>query len=64
MPSTDSYLLDIVRDDKKKTCLMKLLNQIIKTAASSDQSKQIYQDLFESGFERCLVVESTCYLPK
>ncbi|EFP77343.2 uncharacterized protein PGTG_03299 [Puccinia graminis f. sp. tritici CRL 75-36-700-3] len=37
------------------TCLMKLLNQIIKTAASSEQSKQIYQDLFESGFERCLV---------
>ncbi|WAQ81621.1 hypothetical protein PtA15_1A963 [Puccinia triticina] len=37
------------------TCLMKLLNQIIKTAASSADSKQIFQELFESGFERCLV---------
>jgi len=37
------------------TCLMKLLNQLIKTADSAEKSKQIYQELFESGFERCLV---------
>ncbi|PLW54378.1 hypothetical protein PCANC_04949 [Puccinia coronata f. sp. avenae] len=37
------------------TCLMKLLNQIIKTAGSAEGSKQIFQEIFESGFERCLV---------
>jgi hypothetical protein len=36
---------------------MKLLNQIIKTAGSAEGSKQIFQEIFESGFERCLVVE-------
>ncbi|KAH9473012.1 hypothetical protein Pst134EA_000094 [Puccinia striiformis f. sp. tritici] len=37
------------------TCLMKLLNRVITSAPDSNLSKQIYQDLFESGFERCII---------
>lgn len=37
------------------TCLMKLINQMIKTSGHPDDSQRIFQDLFESGFERCLI---------
>ncbi|MBW0537887.1 hypothetical protein O181_077602 [Austropuccinia psidii MF-1] len=48
------------------TAMMKLLNQLIKTSDDDEEAIRIHAELFESGFERCLITlrkSSTAYYP-